>query len=54
MPKFKTCGLCKGRSWCWRCGGKQKIGKWVTKRCPVCNGRANCPRCGGRGKVKYV
>ena len=54
MPKFKTCGLCKGGSWCWRCGGKGKIGKWVTEKCPVCEGRANCQRCGGKGKVKYV
>jgi hypothetical protein len=54
MPKYKICGLCKGKTWCSTCGGRGKIGSWVTKKCPVCNGRNNCQRCGGTGKVKYT
>ena len=54
MPKYKICGLCKGKSWCSTCGGRRKVGKWVTKKCPVCNGEGNCQRCKGSGKVKYV
>jgi hypothetical protein len=54
MAKYKICGSCKGKTWCSTCGGKGKVGTWVTKKCPVCNGRNNCQRCGGTGKVKYT
>jgi hypothetical protein len=54
MPKYKICGACKGKTWCYNCGGRGKVGNWVTKKCPVCNGRNNCPRCRGTGKVKYT
>ena len=54
MPKYKICGLCKGKTWCSTCGGRRKVGKWVTKKCPVCRGEGNCQRCKGSGKVQYV
>jgi hypothetical protein len=54
MTKYKICSSCKGKTWCSTCGGRGKVGTWVTKKCPVCNGRNNCQRCGGTGKVKYT
>jgi len=52
MPKYKVCEACKGKTLCFRCGGRGKIGNWVTDKCPVCKGSKNCPRCKGTGRLR--
>ena len=52
MPKYKVCEACKGKTWCFRCGGRGKIGNWVTDKCPVCKGSKSCPRCRGTGRLR--